>query len=167
MNLDLIQELYAYNYAAHRRLWDSIRQLTDAQFIEEVPYSIGSVRNHMVHLNSVDERWIARVKGGELPPRTYPTDYTTIAEVYAKYEAVEADILATIANLTPADLRRELAYDVRRHDTPRRNTVAQILVHVVNHGTDHRAQILPILHRLGVPTFEQDYMLYLWDNQSS
>lgn len=167
MNLALIQELYTYNYAAQRRLWGSIRQLTDEQFIEEVPYSIGSVRNHMVHLNSVDERWIARVKGGILPPRTYLKDFTTIADVYAKYETIEANILATLANLTSADLTRELTYDVRRYETPRCNTVAQILVHVVNHGTDHRAQILPILDRFGVPTFEQDYMLYLWDNQSS
>lgn len=166
MNLELIQQLYDYNYAMHRRLWESIVQLTDAQFVEDIPYSIGSVRNHMVHLNSVDERWLARVKQTELPPRTYAEDFKTIAEVHAKYTSVEADILAIIAQLTPADLIRELEYTVRRHTTPRRNTVAQILVHVVNHGTDHRAQVLPILKRMGVPTFEQDYMLYLWDNQS-
>ena len=37
----------------------------------------------------------------------------------------------------------------------------QALVHLVNHGTDHRAQILSMLHRLGMPTFEQDIPDYL------
>ena len=43
--------------------------------------------------------------------------------------------------------------------------VWQILLHVVNHATDHRAQTLRLLDQLGAPTFEQDFMLYLyaWD----
>ena len=36
--------------------------------------------------------------------------------------------------------------------------VWQVLVHVVNHGTDHRAQILRILHELGVKTQSQDFI---------
>jgi uncharacterized damage-inducible protein DinB len=36
------------------------------------------------------------------------------------------------------------------------------VAHVVNHGTDHRAQVLRILYELGAPTFEQDIMEYLW-----
>jgi uncharacterized damage-inducible protein DinB len=39
----------------------------------------------------------------------------------------------------------------------------QILAHVVNHGTDHRAQVLDLLHRLGAPNVEQDLIYYLWD----
>ena len=41
-------------------------------------------------------------------------------------------------------------------------TVWQVLIHVANHGTDHRAQILRALHDLGIPTFDQDLILYLW-----
>jgi uncharacterized damage-inducible protein DinB len=40
----------------------------------------------------------------------------------------------------------------------------QILLHVVNHGTDHRAQILRILHDLGVSTTAQDYIFYAYDH---
>jgi uncharacterized damage-inducible protein DinB len=37
----------------------------------------------------------------------------------------------------------------------------QVLLHVVNHGTDHRAQLLALLHGLGVKTFAQDYALFI------
>jgi uncharacterized damage-inducible protein DinB len=38
------------------------------------------------------------------------------------------------------------------------------LAHVVNHGTDHRGQILATLHGLGAPTVEQDMMFFLWES---
>ena len=40
----------------------------------------------------------------------------------------------------------------------------QVLLHVVNHGTDHRAQLLRVLNDLGVKTTSQDYILYVYDN---
>jgi uncharacterized damage-inducible protein DinB len=40
----------------------------------------------------------------------------------------------------------------------------QVLVHVVNHGTDHRAQLLRLLNDLGVETVSQDYIFYAYDH---
>jgi uncharacterized damage-inducible protein DinB len=37
----------------------------------------------------------------------------------------------------------------------------QILHHVANHGTDHRAQLLVGLNQLGVETFPQDYFFFM------
>ena len=37
-----------------------------------------------------------------------------------------------------------------------------MLLHLVNHGTDHRAQMLAMLNSLGAPTFAQDYLHYLF-----
>ena len=33
----------------------------------------------------------------------------------------------------------------------------QVLIHVITHGADHRAQLLALLNQLGVQTFPQDY----------
>jgi uncharacterized damage-inducible protein DinB len=40
----------------------------------------------------------------------------------------------------------------------------QVLLHVVNHGTDHRAQLLRLLNDLGVKTMSQDYIFYVYDH---
>jgi uncharacterized damage-inducible protein DinB len=40
----------------------------------------------------------------------------------------------------------------------------QVLLHVGNHGTDHRAQLLRLLNDLGVKTAPQDYIFYVYDN---
>ena len=39
-----------------------------------------------------------------------------------------------------------------------------MLLHVANHGTDHRAQILRVLHDLGVQTTSQDLIFYVYDH---
>jgi len=46
-----------------------------------------------------------------------------------------------------------------------KNLIAwQVLLHVVNHGTDHRAQLLRLLNDLGVKTESQDYIFYVYDH---
>ena len=40
----------------------------------------------------------------------------------------------------------------------------QVLLHVANHGTDHRAQLLRLLNDLGVKTTSQDYIFYAYAN---
>ncbi len=163
MNADDLRRLFAYHFTLHRRLWECIDHLTDEQFVAPVNYSIGSVRNHMVHLASVEQRWLARVAGTPLPDRLDHNDYPTRAAARAKWDEVEAHFKAFLNGLTDADLHRPVTFPISRRAEPVTNAVWEILLHVVNHGTDHRAQVLPILHRAGAPTLEQDFMLYLWD----
>ncbi len=42
--------------------------------------------------------------------------------------------------------------------------VWQVLLHVANHGTDHRAQLLRMLNDLGIKTTSQDYIFYVYDH---
>jgi uncharacterized damage-inducible protein DinB len=42
--------------------------------------------------------------------------------------------------------------------------VWQVLLHVANHGTDHRAQILRLLNELGIQTTSQDYIFYVYEH---
>ena len=163
MNAEIVRTMVEYNYAAHRRLWDSITYLTDAQFVQDVDYSIGSVRNHMVHLINVDSRWLARLQHAPVPDRLMNDDFTTVEATRRKWAAVEAAVLSYAAAVSDADLNELIHYDMPSRGGARSNTRWEITLHMVVHGADHRAQVLPILHPLGAPTFEQDFILYLWD----
>lgn len=167
ITLDALHELYAYHDAQNARIWDSIAALDDAQFVQTVPYGIGSLRNHVIHLASVDQRWLARVAGTPLPDRLHYDDYPTRDAARTAWDSAQQRVHVALDALTADDLPRTVTYTVRRVDPPRMldasSRVWQILLHVVTHSIDHRAQMLRILHELGAPTFEQDYMIHLWD----
>lgn len=154
--VQLVRRLVEYNDVLHRRLWDSIRQLSDGQFVAEIDYSHGSIRNQMVHLAAVDGRWLRGLKG--LPDaRTFhpdPSAYQTPQSTYELWDPIAREYTEYATSLDERGLMR----------TPvgMPGPAWQVLVHVVNHGTDHRAQILRALHDFGAPTFDQDLILYLW-----
>lgn len=163
MTPESIRSLFQYNYVTHRRLWDAIMKLDDAQFLEKVDYSLGSIRNHMVHLVSVDARWLARIKEEAPPERLNMEDFNDRASVRAKYDEVEKAVLDFAEQVDQTTLDKVLLFSLPDRGGEKVNAVWQIMIHMVIHGVDHRAQVLPILEKMGAPTFEQDYMLYLWE----
>lgn len=163
MNAEYFRKFYDYNYTLHRRVWDCIDHITDEQFVEEVPYSIGSIRNHMVHLTGVDERWLARLRGLPAPDNLKYMDFPERSSTRARWEQAADDMLSYVDRLQNSQLEEIVKYDMPHRGGMKHTPRWQLLLHVVNHGTDHRAQVLPILHRFGAPTLEQDLIIFLWD----
>ena len=154
--LELIRTQIDYNYALYRRLWDSITTLSDEQFVSDVDYSHRSIHNQMMHVTVVDKRWLLGLQ--EHPDgrgfSLSPSDYPTRESVRALWDGVSKEVIDYVAGLDEAGLTR----------TPQGmgGPAWQVLIHMVNHGTDHRAQILRALHDFGAPTFDQDLILHLW-----
>jgi len=142
-----------------RRIWNSIDQITDEQFLEDDAYSRGSIRNLMVHLASVDRRWLAGLRNLEDIGHLKFEDYSTRAAAREIYESVMKDLAEYIPTLTEADLN--LPND--KIAEPR----WQILLHIINHGTDHRSTVLQRLHEFGAPTFDQDFIMWVWKRKSA
>ena len=73
----------------------------------------------------------------------------------AKWDAVESEMQASLDSLTDMRLQEAFSGDM---------LVWEVLFHVLNHGTDHRAQVLSMLNQQhGVKTFPQDYVFFIWD----
>jgi uncharacterized damage-inducible protein DinB len=153
---DYIHTMLDYNYALYRRLWESINELSEEQFVQELDYSHGSVRNQIVHVANTDQRWLRGLK--EIPgARQFtlnPTDYPDQGSVRSLWDETSRQVLGYANALDEAGMLRQ--------PQGMFGPVWQVLAHLANHGTDHRAQILRSLHDLGATTFDQDLILYLW-----
>lgn len=165
MNIDAVRQMHDYSRWAFERLWACIESLTEAQFTEPLDYSLGSIRNQMVHVIGVEDRWFARLSQRTVPPFPEADDFPTIAAVKAEWQRVSDANLAQLQHWNDADLAVEIVYDMPHRGGMKRDARWQILAHVLNHATDHRAQILAGLHRLGAPTIEQDAMFYFWESK--
>ncbi len=163
MNVDYIRTLYNYHYGMYNRIWDCIKHLTDEQFVQEVDYSIGSVRNHMLHVLEIDQRWVARLQDHVLPEYLSLDEYVTRNAVRSEWDKTVEYVIKYINKVDEDELARTMNFDFSDQTTKRVYTspVWEVLMHVANHGTDHRAQVLRVLHDLGAPTLEQD--LLWWD----
>jgi uncharacterized damage-inducible protein DinB len=157
MELELIKTFIAYHNDTTRRIWDSIGHLTEAQFLADDEYSRGSIRNLMVHIASTDRRWLAGLKNQPDLGHLNAEDYTTPAEAREVFLKVAQD-LSEYANTLTVD---ESYGPTKEVGEPR----WQVLLHLVNHGTDHRATVLHKLYEFGAPTFAQDFIIWLWERK--
>ena len=147
-------DFFEYHYALYDRIWESLEMLTEAAYHLSHNYSRGSIHEQMFHAVATDRAWLRGIQGHPRKPRLDPADYPNRQALRTLYEDVRKEVEAYIASLSEAELERipENFY----------GPVWQVLLHMVNHGTDHRAQILRLLHESGAETFDQDYILWAW-----
>lgn len=159
MFADAVRHLFDYHFAENRTAWDAVALLSDEDFAREAAYSHGSVRNQVVHLVDVDQAWFSDLGAVSLPdgPDAEALDRDGIR---ARWDEIERQQRAWLAALTDEALGRKPIAEGEDKDL----LLWQILLHVANHGTDHRAQLLRLLNDLGVKTTSQDYIFYVYDH---
>src|SRR5689334_2868791 len=104
MNVDTIRTVYNYNYWAFDQVWECLTPLTEAQFVEDVGYSTGSVRNYIVHTMSATRRWIRRLQRVEEIPHLAFEDYPTRVATRTQWDLLKAETLDYVAGLDQAQL---------------------------------------------------------------
>jgi uncharacterized damage-inducible protein DinB len=162
MNADAFRFFYDYHFAENRKIWNRcVTPLSYEQFTQSVDYSHGSVRDQILHVMSADDLWFSELRGtepsGPIPPANFD-DREIIRECWDRIEQSMRDYLAA--------LRDDRLFDkpIEEPEEDQDLSVWQVLLHVVNHGTDHRAQLLRLLNDLGVKTTSQDFIFYVYDN---
>ncbi len=153
---ELICTMVDYNDALHRQMWDCIFQLNEELFLAPVEYSCGSVRDQLVHMVGVEGRWL-RCLQGKSDGRDFrpdPCEYPTAGSIFELWDPISREFRQLVRGLNEAALEATLP--------GMQGPTWQIILHVVNHGTDHRAQVLRALHDFGAPIFSQDLIYHLW-----
>ena len=161
MNANAFRHFYDYHFTENRKILDTcISSLSQEQFTQNVNYSAGSVRNQIVHLMSVDDTWFSGLRGVEIPESLDPANFDDRNNIRAHWNNVEQNMRAYLAQL-----RDDMLFEKPFADGEDKDLILwQVLLHVVNHGTDHRAQLLRLLKDFGVKTTSQDYIFYVYDN---
>lgn len=160
MNADAFRHFYDYHFTMNRFIWDNyVTQLTPEQFTQDVDYSHGSVRDQVFHLIDADEAWFSDLQGVALSEPLSAADFPDFESLGAHRDRVEQMVRDYLA-----DLRDEMLSTKPLSGEDKDLRLWQVLLHVVNHGTDHRAQLLRQLNDLGSKTTSQDYIFFVYDN---
>jgi uncharacterized damage-inducible protein DinB len=163
MRPDQIRRLFDYTDWAANLAWAAVEQLTDAQFTADLGYSQGSIRNLLIHDVSAGRRWLGRLKRATPPPHLAFDDFPTRPSARAAWDRARGEWRAYLESLTDADLAESVPVALPGRGVQTENARWEILLHLVNHSTDHRSQILTLLStRFGIATPEHDFIIYRW-----
>lgn len=159
MTVNSIQRLYDYNDWAWQQLFPSLAQLDDVAYKADRGFFWGSLHRVLVHAMSAEYIWYERIMGTSPTAMLDPADYADFAVVQAEWTAIDGNLRHFVATLTDQDLDRQIDY-TDRSGQPFSTQLGDILLHVVNHATEHRSQMTPVLFALNVPTPPLDYIFF-------
>ena len=167
MKTSEIKTIFDYNFWAFERVWESICQLSNEQFVERIDYSTGSIRNMVAHIMSANRNWMSRLLSQSMPRLVYE-DLVSLSQTKAKWDELRREFMDDLDSLTEEQLGEVVDWELPARGLKSENPRWEILLHLANHATDHRAQILAMLHHhFHVQTEEQDMIFYLAERKQN
>ncbi len=153
---ELLRRMIAYNQWADEKLLAAAEGLSTEELERSREAYFGSVANNLWHMLIVQRLWLARWKGDSLPPVERPS----IPSWRAAYAESHTALREYVASLTAADRTRIVKY-TPRSGVPREQPLDQLILHLANHGTAHRAETGLLLERLGRSPGDLDYTVFM------
>ena len=156
-----IQFLLAYNYWARDQILDNVAKLTSGQFLKPKEYGRGSIRNTLVHILNAEWVWRVRCQENYSPSEFLVFDnYPTLELIQQRWKQEEERMNGYIRELTVQDLDRVIHYN-RMGGEKEENILGRILLHVINHGTEHRSILARDLNEYKYSPGDLDIIHYL------
>lgn len=161
MDVQTIRNLYAYNAWANKRILETAAQVEPEHWAKPVAFCHGSLRGTLVHIFGAEMIWRLRCQEGISPPEVISEKvFPTLAFLQVRWQEEQAKMAGFLAALDDSFLNEIIHYQNTR-GVPFENVLWQILVHVVNHGTQHRAEVGAILTVLDASPGDLD-MIVFW-----
>jgi uncharacterized damage-inducible protein DinB len=160
MNKSDILTLFDYNYWANGRVLDATAKVTFEQFIAPAKLSHGSLRGALVHTLGAEVIWRLRCQGSIAPPAMpSETEFPTAEALRARWREEERAMRSYLTSLADDNLQQLLKYKTTR-GVPFENVLWNLLVHVVNHGTQSRSEAAIALTAYGQSPGDLDMIVF-------
>lgn len=163
MRMHDIRTLYAYNTWANSRILDAAAQVPAEQFTTAA-LGACNLRTTLEHLLVVESVWRLRWQGIEPESVEFPDEFPTLGSLRARWCEEDRQLDVFLATLGDEDLNRPVTY--RRDDGQIVTwTLWHLLLHVVNHGTQHRGEVALVLTELGCSPGDMDFTMFVREQE--
>jgi uncharacterized damage-inducible protein DinB len=164
-SLQEISKLFDYNRWANGRTLDVARTLTPDEYGRALGGSFPSVADTLSHIYAAEWVWLERWEGRSPRALLAAQQVAVLAELRSLWRDVEDGQKRFLAALEPERLEEAITYQNVKGET-RTYPLGEMLIHVVNHSTYHRGQVVTMIRQLGKKAMGTDYLQYL-DSGSS
>ena len=166
MNTHDILTIYDYNYWATRQILVACAHVNSEQFITPTFHSLGSLRGTLLHTLDSEFGWRMLLQHKTLSSfRTVrEEDFPTLDSLEQSWREEERAMREYLASLSDNDLSNIVRYTTDEGDK-RARVLWHCLLHVVNHGTQHRSEAATILTGYGHSPGGLDFTAFLNEQQ--
>ncbi len=161
LTLELLRTLFDYSIWARDQLLPLIEGLGEEERRASKQKGVyGSIHDTMAHMAQSEWLWIQRCLG-ESPMRLPKgEDFPTLTALITWWNDIHAQAMLYSDSIAESDLQTEITYmapDGKR----RTRKVWHMLIQVLNHQTEHRAQLATMLGAMGLEVPPTDLVVYL------
>jgi uncharacterized damage-inducible protein DinB len=170
VNADGFRSLYEYNSWANDRIWDTAVQVSEANYYAPADgLSFGTLHATLVHIMLGELVWLSRWQGVKPPEsmkdgrlavtlaQTAVPNRERLREMWDAEREKQASFFASLTNeMVAAPLRYEDQYG-----NPNDQLLWQLMTHLLNHGTQFRAEAAVRLTQLGYSPGDLDLIVWL------
>ena len=156
----LLQQYAAYNLWANQKMFDCINNLSDDQINREIASSFSSIYKTVLHMWLAEDAWWQRIKLAEHIVIAAENFKGTFSEMQQKYIGQSTLWTQWAADVSEVQVAHVFAYRNSKKEQFKQ-PVYEVMLHVFNHGTYHRGQLVTLLRQLGVVKIPQtDFIVF-------
>lgn len=172
MTVELIRTFYAYDRWADERIFNTARALTESQLNEPGTAGHGSIRQTLLHKISAQKNWFAWWDGHMSQEEAMsspidPASYPDLPAVHAFWDEVMTHANEFVEHLTDVDVAREYTVTFPWNGQTATFTLGEMMLHVANHGTQHRSEVAAMLTAFDCSPGLLDVLFFLTEKQAA
>ena len=160
MNKADLRLLYEYNYWANKKIIAASVNITHEQFTSPAAFPYGGLHGTLLHILDAEWGWRALFQELKDTSDLLPADYPDLSAIETRWLEEEIAMRAYLAHLGDKDMESHLRYTT---DTgvKRDRILWHCLLHVVNHGTQHRSEAAALLTGYNASPGDLDFTVFL------
>lgn len=152
---DTLTTLFRHNRWANLRILERCAGLSGEQLDATLAGTFGSIRDTLQHIVTSERSYFSRISTGQPYRRPKDAPPLTIAEMMESVRMTGSGLIEWAPKVQADD-----TVQVDWEGTPREVPKTIILTQVINHATEHRAQVMVILTQLGIEPPDLDSWSY-------
>ncbi len=145
-----------YSAWASRRVLDAVMALPEEQRVRDLSSSHGGLMGTLNHILFGDRVWIERILATPVP--------ASGEAIEIEWPAVQKRWGDWAGSATDEDLARVIEFTDMRGAT-HHFSACEIVMHVVNHATLHRGQVMSMLRQMGIAPPQTDLSHFYRDEK--
>jgi uncharacterized damage-inducible protein DinB len=160
VNKQMLLILFQYNAWSTAKILNAASKLTPEQFLVPVPYPHNSLRGTLVHTSFAEWVWRKRWEGNPQNPVWKTEEFPTFKSLRDRWAEEQPKLMDFVQNVTEENLSRKFNY-VSTEGFPHERLLWESMLHVINHGTQHKAEAAAILTGMGYSPGDIDLIVFL------